>query len=163
MKYDYRKEATNALIERGVDLEEVAKLVFFLQEKYHKNLQMDVCREMVDKVLGKREVQFTILTGIELDKMAEQGKLSPVVSDLMMRDFGLYGVDEVLALSICNVYGSIGFTNFGYIDKLKPGILKEIDEHGDEPGRCNTYLDDIVGAIAAAAAARLAHQCIDGC
>lgn len=163
MKYDYRKEAIDALEARGVNLDQIAELVYFLQEKYHKDLQMNICQEMVSKVLGKREVQFTILTGIELDKMAEQGKLSPVVADLMMRDFGLYGVDEVLALSICNVYGSIGFTNFGYIDKLKPGIIKEIDEHGDEPNRCNTFLDDIVGAIAAAAAARLAHRCIDGC
>lgn len=163
MKYDYGKEALKALNERGVEIEDIAKLVFFLQDKYHKDLQLDICHEMVTKVLGKREVQFTILTGIELDKMAEQGKLNPVVADLMMRDFGLFGVDEVLALSICNVYGSIGFTNFGYIDKVKPGIIKEIDEHGDDPDKCNTFLDDIVGAIAAAAAARLAHQCIDGC
>ena len=71
-------------------------------------------------------------------------------------DEGLYGIDEILALSIVNVYGSIGFTNYGYIDKVKPGILKELNSH--EGPRVHTFLDDIVGAIAASAASRLAHQ-----
>ena len=50
--------------------------------------------------------------------------LSEPLQDIVKRDEGLYGIDEVIALSIVNVYGSIGFTNFGYIDKLKPGILE---------------------------------------
>ena len=43
-------------------------------------------------------------------------------------DEGLYGVDEILAFSIVNVYGSIGFTNYGYIDKQKPGILERLND-----------------------------------
>ena len=162
LKLDYKKEAIKALNNRGVELSDIASLVYFLQEKYRENLELDLCYEMVEKVLGKREVQFTILTGIELDVLAEKGLLSPVVAELLMTDYGLYGVDEVLALSICNVYGSIGFTNFGYIDKTKPGIIKKLDDHADDPDSCHTFLDDIVGAIAAAAAARLAHSVIEG-
>ena len=71
-------------------------------------------------------------------------------------DEGLYGIDEILALSIVNVYGTIGFTNYGYIDKVKPGILKELNSH--DGVHVHTFLDDIVGAIAAAAASRLAHK-----
>ena len=37
------------------------------------------------------------------------------------------------------------------------GIIGEIDRLGKESNRCNTFLDDIVGAIAAAAASRIAH------
>ena len=70
-------------------------------------------------------------------------------------DEGLYGIDEILALSIVNVYGTIGFTNYGYIDKVKPGILKELNSH--DGVHVHTFLDDIVGAIAAAAS-RLAHK-----
>ncbi|MNG40377.1 Phosphatidylglycerophosphatase A [compost metagenome] len=55
-----------------------------------------------------------------------------------------------------NVYGSIGFTNFGYVDKLKPGILKKLNDKED--AQCHTFLDDIVGAIAAAASSRIAHR-----
>jgi phosphatidylglycerophosphatase A len=62
----------------------------------------------------------------------------------------------VLALSIVNVYGSIGFTNFGYVDKIKPGCLKRLnDKNGHQK---HTFLDDIAGAIAAAASSRIAHR-----
>jgi len=38
---------------------------------------------------------------------------------------------------------------------MKTGIVKELDSK--TPGRVNTFIDDLVGAIAAAAAARIAH------
>ncbi|KAF6592871.1 phosphatidylglycerophosphatase A, partial [Paenibacillus sp. EKM208P] len=82
------------------------------------------CIENVDKVLMKREVQNAVLTGIQLDILAEQGALLPPLQDMIENDEGLYGVDEILAFSIVNVYGSIGFTNYGYVDKLKPGVLE---------------------------------------
>ena len=75
---------------------------------------------------------------------------------MLANDEGLYGVDEVLAFSIVNVYGSIGFTNYGYIDKLKPGILEQLNDKSS--GRVHTFLDDIVGAVAAAASSRIAHR-----
>ena len=74
----------------------------------------------------------------------------------MANDESLYGIDEILAFSIVNLYGSIGFTNYGYIDKVKPGILKELNSH--DGVHVHTFLDDIVGAIAAAAARKLAHN-----
>lgn len=46
---------------------------------------------------------------------------------IFMEDYGLYGVDEILVLFIVNVYGFIGLINFGYVDKLKLGIIKELD------------------------------------
>src|SRR5699024_2644730 len=103
----------------------------------------------------KREVQHAVITGIELDILAEQGKLSEPLQAIIDQDEGLYGVDEIIAFSIVNVYGSIGFTSYGYIDKQKPGILKELNDISS--GKVNTFLDDIVGAIAAAASSRLAH------
>lgn len=141
---------------RGVEIEDIAELVFYLQEKYHPNLQMADCIENVERVLAKREVQNAILTGIQLDILAEKGMLEEPLQSTIAVDEGLYGVDEILALSIVNVYGSIGFTNYGYIDKQKPGILKMLNDKST--GKCNTFLDDIVGAIAAAASSRLAHS-----
>ena len=87
---------------------------------------------------------------------ADKGAFSPILTDMLRRDEGLYGIDEVLVLSIVNVYGSIGFTNFGYVDKLKPGIIGKLNS--DKVTQCNTFIDDIVGAIAAAAASRIAHS-----
>lgn len=148
-------KAREWLIERGVELNDIAELVYYLQSPYHDELTMDKCLENVDAVLGKREVQNAIITGIQLDILAEEKKLTEPLQETIITDEGLYGVDEIIALSIVNVYGSIGLTNFGYIDKQKPGILKELnDKSGD---KCHTFLDDIVGAIAAAASSRLAH------
>ena len=141
---------------RGVEVQDIAELVFFLQEKYHQNLKMEDCLANVERVLSKREVQNAVITGIQLDILAEEKKLLEPLQNIIETDEGLYGVDEVLALSIVNVYGSIGFTNFGYIDKLKPGILKDLNDKSS--GKCHTFLDDIVGAIAAAASSRLAHR-----
>ena len=148
--------ALSLLHERGVELEEIAKLVYFLQEPYFPNLTLEHCYNNVEFVLKKREVQNAIITGIELDKLAEKNQLSQPLNDILTKDEGLYGVDEILALSIVNVYGSIGFTNYGYIDKVKPGILKTLDDKST--GKVNIFLDDLVGAIAAAAASRLAHS-----
>lgn len=137
-------------------MEDIAELVMYLQSSYHENLQMSDCLHNVERVLSKREVQNAILTGIQLDILAEKKLLEEPLQSIIEIDEGLYGVDEILALSIVNVYGSIGFTNYGFIDKQKPGILKYLNDKST--GKVNTFLDDIVGAIAAAASSRLAHR-----
>ncbi|MBU1141362.1 MAG: phosphatidylglycerophosphatase A [Firmicutes bacterium] len=146
------------LASRGVILEEIAQIALDLQIKYLPKLTFELCHEHVKKVVMKREVQNAILTGLELDMLAEKGLLSEPLSSMLLSDYGLYGIDEVLALAIVNVYGSIGFTNFGYVDKIKPGIIGKLDAEGKKEGICNTFLDDIVGAIAAAAASSIAHR-----
>ena len=150
-------EATYAwLHKRGVTLLEIAELVMLLQKKYYPSLTMDECVHNVEMVLSKREVQNAVLTGIQLDVLAEEGKLFSPLQDMIENDEGLYGVDEILAFSIVNVYGSIGFTNYGYVDKLKPGVLERLNDKST--GQVHTYLDDIVGAVAAAASSRIAHR-----
>lgn len=153
---ELEKVARKWLKDRGISIRDIAELVFYLQSKYIDNLTMDLCIHNVNRVLAKREVQHAILTGIQLDKLAEEKKLEKPIQDIIARDEGLYGIDEIIAFSIVNVYGSIGFTSYGYIDKQKPGILKKLDNTID--GKVHTFLDDIVGAIAAAAASRLAHS-----
>ena len=151
-----QQEIIKMLEDRGVDLDCIAGLVLELQLPYNPQLSLAECRENVFRVLGKREVQNAILTGLVLDSLAEKGLLPEPLQSILVRDDPLYGVDEILALSIINIYGSIGFTNFGYLDKVKSGILANINTK--QEGVVNTFLDDIVAAVAAAAAARLAHQ-----
>lgn len=144
------------LEERGVTIDRIVPLVYQLQYEFYDHLSEEECRESIEHVLRKREVQNAILTGIELDRLAEKKQISEPLQEMLWKDEGIYGIDEVLATAIINVYGSIGFTNFGYIDRVKPGILKELNNH--ESGCVHTFLDDLVGAIAAAAASRLAHH-----
>jgi phosphatidylglycerophosphatase A len=156
-KMDLTEETARRWIkERGVEIQDIADLVYFLQEKYHENLKMEDCIANVERVISKREVQNAIITGIQLDMLAEKNMLEEPIQSIIKTDESLYGVDEILALSIVNVYGSIGFTNYGYIDKQKPGILARLNDKST--GECHTFLDDIVGAIAAAASSRLAHR-----
>lgn len=149
-------KANELLNDRGVTVEDIADLVAFLQNEYFPGLSKKKCIESVEKVLAKREVQNAVLTGIQLDLMAEQNQLFEPLQTMVAADKSLYGVDEIIALSIVNVYGSIGFTNYGYIDKMKPGILQSLNQKNDR--HIHTFLDDIVGAIAAAASSRLAHS-----
>ncbi|MCZ4381584.1 phosphatidylglycerophosphatase A family protein [Enterococcus lactis] len=150
------EKARELLKERGVTVEDIAQLVMFLQKDYISDLTLADCTESVNGVLTKREVHNAIITGIQLDILAEKKRLMDPLQHIIEDDEGLYGIDEILALSIVNVYGTIGFTNYGYIDKVKPGILKELNSH--DGVHVHTFLDDIVGAIAAAAASRLAHK-----
>lgn len=146
------------LKERGVEIADITQIVYDLQKKYIPGLTLAVCEEAVDRVLSKREVHNAILTGVELDMLAEQGKLSEPLQTLVNEDNPLYGIDEILVLSICNLYGSIGLTNFGYVDKVKPGIIGRLDKAGKETSQCHTFMDDIIGAVAAAAASSVAHN-----
>lgn len=143
------------LAKRGVSLDDIAEIVFFLQTPYIPSLSMKMCQESVNAVLKKREVQNALLTGIQLDILAEQKQLFEPLQSIIESDEPLYGVDEVLALAIVNLYGSIGFTNYGYVDKLKHGKLKDLN---DKRFGIHTFLDDLVGAIAAAASSRIAHR-----
>lgn len=144
------------LTERGVTIRDIAELTYSLQKKHLPKLTIEDCEISIEQVLKKREVQNAILTGIQLDILAEQKLLFSPLQEMIERDEGLYGIDEILSISIANIYGSIGITNYGYIDKLKPGVLKRLDHTQD--GEIHTFLDDLVGAMAAAASARLAHN-----
>ncbi len=157
-KESMKRRCLELLTERGVQISDITEIVYDLQKKYVPELTREICEEAVDRVLSKREVHNAILTGVELDMLAEQKKLSEPLQTLVDSDNPLYGIDEILVLSICNLYGSIGLTNFGYVDKVKPGIIGVLDKLGKETGKCHTFLDDIIGAVAAAAASSVAHN-----
>ncbi len=145
------------LDERGVTIESMAELVFELQKQY-LDITMEEAVENVEAVLMKREVQNAILTGIEIDLLAEKGLIREPILKIIQNDESLYGIDEILALSITNVYGSIGFTNFGYLDKIKPGVIGKLDKIGKTTGKVHTFLDDLISGIVAAACGRVAHS-----
>ncbi|EHR35790.1 phosphatidylglycerophosphatase A family protein [Helcococcus kunzii] len=150
------QKAKEELRERGVRLRDIADIVYDLQSPYIKDLSIEFCEYSVKKVLEKREVVNAVLTGIQIDKLAEKDLIEEPILSVIKSDEGLYGIDEILPLSIINLYGSIGLTNFGFLDKEKTGIIKELDIA--KTGAVNTFLDDIVAAIAAAAASRIAHS-----
>ena len=163
-KYKYNmvelnKMTIEMLNKRGVKLTDIAEIVLYLQTSYYPDLTLEVCLENIEAVLKKREIIHAILTGIALDELAEKKLLPEPLQSIVESDEGLYGIDEIIPLSIVNVYGTIGLTNYGFLDKEKIGIIKELDSRKGK--ECNTFLDDLIAAIAAAAASRIAHSRID--
>lgn len=140
---------------RGVEVEAIAELVKALQKPYNPNISLEICLENVEAVLQKREVAHAILTGVALDQLAEKKELPEPLQSIIARDEGLYGIDEIIPLSIVNLYGTIGLTSYGFLDKKKFGIIKDLDTKKN--GKVNTFLDDLVAGIASAAASRYAH------
>lgn len=153
------KATKEALLRRGVTLEDIAEIVYDLQLPYNSDLKMTHCLESVEGVLRKRELQHAILVGIELDELAEQGKLSEPLLQIVRSDEGLFGVDETIALGAVYTYGSIAVTTFGHLDKNKVGIINKLDTA--KGGIVNTFLDDLVASVAASAASRIAHRTRD--
>ncbi len=144
------------LNDRGVKLIDIAGIVYEMQVPYQPELTLDLCLDSVYKVLEKREILHAVLVGIELDTLAEKGMLSEPLQSIISSDDGLFGCDETLAIGATFVYGSIAVTTFGHLDKNKTGIIKRLDTKTGE--RVNTFLDDLVSAIAASAASRVAHR-----
>ena len=146
------------LEERGVTVKEIAEIAYNQQLKYNKNIDINECILSVEKILSLRDTFHLLQLGAEIDRLAEEGLFKGPIQDIIFNDLGVFGVDEIFGLDIARLYGAIGQTNFGDIDVNKPGIVKKLNEEG-KPGKpsCHTFLDDIVGAIAAAAASRIAH------
>ena len=158
MSADLYEFCVELIESRGVAIREIAEVTYGLQKPYLDEITVDDAETAVRAVLRKREAQYAILTGLEIDRLSEEGLLQGPIADIIQQDYSLYGVDEILALSVVNVYGSIGLTNFGYLDKAKEGVIKEIDEKSRNPNQVNTFFDDLICAIAAAAASKMAHQ-----
>ncbi|MFI3330077.1 MAG: phosphatidylglycerophosphatase A [bacterium] len=162
MKLIYSREEMQelniqTLKNRGIEVEEIALIAYNQQSKYTKNIRHEDCVESVLKILSYRDIFHHIQLGAEIDRLAEEKLFKGPIQDILYHDLGLFGIDEVVGLDIAGMYGAIGKTNFGDVDVNKPGIVDALNEIGKQEGKCHTFMDDIVGAIAAAASTRVAQ------
>ena len=148
------------LNERGVQIEDIASIAYKQQSRYNPKTTFELCLESVKKTLSYRDIFHIVQLSVEIDRLTEQGGVfrEPIQS-IMESDLGMFGIDEILGLSIAANYGVIGQTNFGDIDVNKPGIVGILNDVGkSDSKKCHTFLDDVVGAIAAAASTRVAQN-----
>ncbi len=147
-----------ALNKRGVTIKDIAEIAFRQQSRWKPDISMRECILSVEKILSLRDVFHIVQLGVELDVLTEQKRLSEPLQTILDSDLGMFGVDELFGLEIAGLYGTIGKTNFGEIDVNKPLIIKDLNERGKaDSSECHTFLDDIVGAIAACASTRVAQ------
>lgn len=157
-------EATTKVISEhferlGITVAKMAEIVYRDQKPYIDTLTEREASWAVSRVLNKTEFQDGLLVAIHLDKVAQMFNLMREHDPLMNRlidDHPNFGADEHLAMSLAGLYGSIATTNYGYIDKTKPGIVGELNEMGKSGEYVTTMMDDMIGAIIASAEAKLA-------
>ncbi|BAS27284.1 phosphatidylglycerophosphatase [Limnochorda pilosa] len=152
--------AGEALRRRGVRVEDVVRVACDIARERRPQVTFAECRTHLEKVLEKREVLYAILTGVVLDELAEAGTLPEPLQEAIASDLPLYGIDEILATSITNIYGAVSLTRFGYLDKKKPGVVGDLNRHRN--GRVHTFMDDLVAALVAATLARMEHSAQKG-
>jgi len=146
------------LIERGVTIDDIAHVAFRQQSKWKPEISFQECKESVEKILSLRDVFHLLQLGAEIDRLTEAKLFQGPIQSILESDLGMFGIDELFGLELAGLYGTIGKTNFGDIDVNKPGIVNKLNELGkSENPACHTFLDDIVGAIAAAASTRVAQ------
>jgi len=146
------------LTERGVTVEEIAEVAFRQQSRWKPDISLLECRESVAKILSLRDVFHLLQLGAEIDRLTEQKAFKGPIQEILASDLGMFGIDELFGLELAGLYGTIGKTNFGDIDVNKPMSIARLNDAGkNNSGICHTFLDDIVGAIAAAASTRVAQ------
>jgi phosphatidylglycerophosphatase A len=145
------------LKKRTVSVEEIAEVAYRQQSKWSEDVTMSMCIDSVEKILSLRDVFHLLQLGAEIDRLTDEGVFEGPIQEILKVDLGMFGIDELFGLELAGLYGTIGKTNFGDIDVNKPLVINRLNSEGKEGGMCHTFLDDIVGAIAAAASTRVAQ------
>jgi phosphatidylglycerophosphatase A len=147
------------LEKRGVSVAEIAEVAFAQQSKWSKDISLHDCIRSVEKILSLRDTFHILQLGAEIDRLTEDNLIEEPLRTILHEDLGLFGIDELFGLEIAGLYGTIGKTNFGDIDVNKPLVVGKLNHDGKGSSEaCHTFLDDIVGAIAAAASTRVAQM-----
>ena len=147
------------LKERTITVEEIAEVAFRQQARWNPDISMQEVVHSVEKILSLRDVFHLLQLGAEIDRLTDEHLIQGPIYDILKVDLGMFGIDELFGLELAGLYGTIGKTNFGDIDVNKPLVVNRLNEDGKhEGGMCHTFMDDIVGAIAAAASTRVAQM-----
>lgn len=154
-----RQTVDELFAKHGITLEQIAKITVDLQQRFLPNISVEKVVPVINNMLNKDEVQDVIILGFTLDDLAERDLLPEPLLTKVRRDEGSFGIDELLVSGIYSLYGTISVTNFGYADRIKSGLIGEIDAKGKASFDVSTtFQDDIIGALATGACGYFAHN-----
>lgn len=149
------KYVISCFTEKHIKIHDIAKIVYNQTKEFVPTITIEECEQDVIDIIHKRDYLNNAMIMIQLDKLAEQNQLDEPLNTIISNDLGVFGVDESMAVDIATLYGPIGITNFGYLDRKKHGIIKDVDT---DKNHVNTFLDDLIGATVAAACGRISHR-----
>ena len=148
---ELREFVDKELEKRNINQETIGAGVYELQHKYFPEKTVEQFGAELPNVLKKREVLEPLAIGFTLDNLANEHKLPSVVQEMIQKDLAQFSTDELLAISICSLYGNIAVSAFGNADQNKIGLAKQLDT---TPDNINTFADDLVSALVACCAGR---------
>lgn len=145
----------NEFKKRDIELVAIAEIAKNVQSKWFPDITIEECLKALVKILHEREVMNIVMIALALDNMASAKALPDPLQDIVENDMWTMGTDELLAIGLAQLRGSIAVTNYGHVDVEKHGIIKDVDE---DSTRVTTFLDDIIGALASSVMAHVAHK-----
>ena len=141
--------------DQGITIKEMALEAKEDQDKHHVKASFETYIKAIQSQLHKHDVMSCIMTGLAIDRLAEQHKLPDPLQTIVENDLSLYSPDELISISLAQMYSGIAVTNYGARDVHKHALAKRIDESTEH---VNCFLDDIVSAIIAGAEAAVANK-----
>lgn len=141
------------LRKRGITAYSIGEIAYEMQHEYLPDYEISDFSEQFNEVLKKREVLNLLAFAFELDNLANKGAFSEPIQSIIENDAGFWQIDEILASSLAQLFGMLAITNYGYLDKKKLGIAKQLDEEDS----ITVFSDDIVSALASAVIGRCGH------
>lgn len=141
------------LRKRGITAYSIGEIAYKMQHEYLPDYEISDFAEQFNEVLKKREVLNLLAFAFELDNLANKGAFSEPIQSIIENDAGFWQIDEILASSLAQLFGMLAITNYGYLDKKKLGIAKQLDEADS----ITVFSDDIVSALASAVIGRCGH------
>lgn len=141
------------LHKRGITAYSIGEIAYEMQHDYLPDFKIENFAKQFNEVLKKREVLNLLAFAFELDNLANKGMFSEPIQNIIENDAGFWQIDEILASSLAQLFGMLAITNYGYLDKKKLGIAKQLDEADS----ITVFSDDIVSALASAVIGRCGH------
>ena len=146
----------NYLNSKGVTEEDIGKLAMGLQKKFLPEVPLEKYISATLEISKKWDILNCCMVGIALDKAASNKQLDEPLQTIMDEDLGVFAVDEVLAYyGFATLYGGIGITSAGWLDKEKTGIIAKLDKDNTS---VNVFLDDLIVGLVACVSAKIAHD-----
>lgn len=159
MSLSKREYISKRFKELGITSHDMAMIVINEQEKYNPGLTFDQVNNAIESIISKREIQHALVTALSIDELADKKQLPEPFQFMIEEDNPLYGVDEAIAIVSSLMYGTISNSNWGYLDKSKPGIVGYLNDlQKKENGHVTTMTDDMISMIIAGAEAKVSHN-----
>lgn len=136
----------------------MAEIVVSEQAKYNPELTIEMALHAVQRVLAKREVQHSLVTALSIDELADKKMLPEPLQSIIDDDNPQYGVDESIALMTSMLYGTISASNWGHLDKNKPGIIGKLNDLQKTGGKTTTMTDDMISMIISSAEGKVSQN-----